>query len=153
VSKAANPKPTTGDSGLADVRHGFAPAATRSADDSDGPALSEIAAQLVDDIKATAASEIALLQARASLAGDGARRAAMWGAIAGGTVLIALLAMVFGLILALAPHTSPVLATLIVGGVLVLFATFAAWRAKRGAGDIRAALTERGDDVHWDDEA
>lgn len=135
------------------MRHGFAPAARGKADDGDSPALANIAASLIDDIKGAAASEIALLQARAALASDGVRRAAMWGTIAGGTLLIALLAMIFGIILALVPYLGAVLATMIVGAALVLLAALAAWNARRGAADIQAAFAERGDDVHWDDEA
>lgn len=138
---------------LADVRHGFAPETGRKAVADGAPALADIAAQLIADIKGTAASEMALIRARAALVGDGARRAAMWGAIAGGAVLIALLAIIFGVILALTPLVGAVLATLIVGGALLLLAAVSAWNARRGARDIEAAFSERGDDVHWDDEA
>ncbi|MBA4748639.1 MAG: phage holin family protein [Sphingopyxis sp.] len=134
--------------GLGDVRHGFAPTAPHDPG-APAPPLGEIAAGLVADIKATAASELALIQARAGLAGDGVRRAAMWGAIAGGSVLIALLAIVFGVIVALVPYVGAVFATLIVGGLLLAIATFAALRARTGASDIRAAFAEKGDDPHW----
>ena len=134
--------------GLGDVRHGFAPASARESG-APAPPLGEIAAGLVADIKATAESEIALIQARAMLAGDGVRRAAMWGAIAGGAVLIALLAIIFGAIVALVPYTGAMLATLIVGGFLLALAAFAAQRARAGAIDIRAAFAEQGDNVHW----
>lgn len=136
---------------LADVRHGFAPETGRKAADDDKPALTDIAAQLIADIQGAAASEMALLQARAALASDGARRAAMWGAIAGGTILIALLTIIFGIILALTPYVGPVFATLIVGGLLSLLAVLAGWNARRGTRDIQMAFAERGDDVHWDD--
>lgn len=111
-------------------------------------ALADIAAQLVADIKATAATETALLQARAALAGDGARRAALWGAVAGGALLIALLTIIFGAVLAIADYVGPVLATLIVGAALAAVAAFAGWRARGGAQDIRIAFAERGDDAH-----
>lgn len=138
--------------GLGDVRHGFAPA-TPHDPGAPAPPLGEIAAGLVADIKATAESELALIQARAALAGDGVRRAAMWGAIAGGAMLIALLAIVFGVIVALVPYVGAVFATLIVGGLLLALAAFAALRARAGATDIRAAFAERGDDPHWKGEA
>lgn len=137
---------------MGDVRHGFAPDRERPHGDADAPPLTDVAAQLIDDIKATAASEIALLQARAALAGDGVRRAAMWGAIAGGMLLTAFLTIVFGAILALTPYIGAVLATIIVGSILLAAAAVAGWRARSGANDIRAAFAERGDDVHWDDQ-
>lgn len=140
------------DARLGDVRHGFAPPSPREPD-APAPPLADIAAGLVADIKATAESELALIQARAALAGDGVRRAAMWGAIAGGAVLIALLAIIFGAIVALVPYTGAVVATLIVGGMLLALAAFAASRARAGATDIRAAFGEQGDNVHWKGEA
>jgi hypothetical protein len=134
--------------GLGDVRHGFAPAAPHDPA-APAPPLADIAAGLVADIKATAESELALIQARAALAGDGVRRAAMWGAIAGGAALIALLAIIFGIIVALVPYVGAVIATLIVGGLLLALAAFAALRARAGATDIRMAFAEKGDDPHW----
>lgn len=148
MAKAVDTNTPDGSAGLADVRHGFAPATARS-DAADSPALTELAADLVADIKATAASELALIHARAALAGDGVRRAAMWGAIAGGALLIALLAIIFGAIVALVPYTGAVLATLIVGGVLLALAAVAAFRARAGAADVRAAFSEQGDNPHW----
>ncbi|MDX2209590.1 MAG: phage holin family protein [Sphingopyxis sp.] len=134
--------------GLGDVRHGFAPVTAHDAA-APPPPLADIAANLVADIKATAESELALIQARAALAGDGVRRAAMWGAIAGGAALIALLAIVFGVIVALVPYVGAVFATLIVGGLLLALAAFAALRARTGAADVRTAFAEQGDNPHW----
>lgn len=137
---------------MGDVRHGFAPGDARQHGAADAPPLADVAAQLIDDIKATAATEMALLQARAALVGDGARRAAMWGAIAGGTLLTAVVVIVFGVILAIVPHTGAVVATLLVGGALLVGAGIAGWLARSGALDIGAAFAERGDDVHWKDQ-
>jgi Putative Actinobacterial Holin-X, holin superfamily III len=148
VAKTVKTDATDAGAGLGDVRHGFAPTAPHDSA-APTPPLGEIAAGLVADIKATAQSEIALIQARAALAGDGARRAAMWGAIAGGAALIALLAIIFGAIVALVPYTGAVLATLIVGAVLLVIAAVAAIRARAGAADIRAAFAEQGDNPHW----
>jgi hypothetical protein len=152
VAKATKTAVTGADAGLGDVRHGFAPVSAPEPAAS-APPLADIAADLIADIKATAEGELALIQARAALAGDGVRRAAMWGSIAGGAVLIALLAIIFGAIVALVPYTGAVLATLIVGGLLLALAAFAALRARAGATDIRAAFTEQGDNVHWKGEA
>lgn len=152
MAKAKKADVTEAGASLGDVRHGFAPAAAREPGTS-APPLGDIAAGLVADIKATAESELALIQARAALAGDGVRRAAMWGAIAGGAVLIALLTIVFGAIVALVPYTGAVLATLIVGVLLLALAAFAALRARAGATDIRTAFAEQGDHPHWKGEA
>ncbi|NJS14575.1 MAG: hypothetical protein HC788_08175 [Sphingopyxis sp.] len=137
--------------GLGDVRHGFAPNA-RSGNAAEREPLADIAATLIADIRATAATELALIQARAALVGDGARRAAMWGAIAGGALLVALLALVIGAILALEPYVGAAIATVIVVAMLLAIAAFAGWQARGGASDIRMALKERGDNPHLDGE-
>jgi anti-sigma factor RsiW len=111
--------------------------------------LRSLARKLIDDIKAAAADETALLKARGQMASDGARRAALWGAIAGGALLIGALTLIFGAILALAPLLGPVLATLLAGTMLLLIAAVAGWKARAGVSDIRLALKERGDDPHW----
>lgn len=153
MARRSKPLPTEPqDERLGNVRHGFAPTDGAKTAAADAPPLADIAAQLVEDIKATAAAETALIKARAALAGDGVRRAAMWGAIAGGALLIALLTVVFGLVLFLAPYTGAVLATILVGGALTLFAALAAWGARNGVADVKIALGERGDTVHWDEE-
>lgn len=135
---------------LDDVRHGFAPDSRRRAEAPDAEPLADIAARLIDDVKATANAEMELLRARAELAGDGMRRAALWGSIAGGFLLVALLILLFGAVLTLAPVVGPVGATLIVGAALVLLAGLAGWLARKGALDIKAAFSERGDDPHWE---
>lgn len=151
MTSPTGPVRAEGDAPLDGVHHGFAPDSRHRSDGDAPPPLAEVAAQLMADIKATAATEMALLQARGALAGDGIRRAAMWGAIAGGTVLIAMLAIVFGIILALQPHVGAVLATLIVGAALLAIAAVAGWLARDGARDVKTAVTETGDQPHWDE--
>ena len=70
----------------------------------------------------------------------GASWTAAWGTIAACAVGIAMLALAFGAILALAPHVGPFVATLIVVAILLAVAGFAGWRAQRSYGDIRTAL-------------
>ena len=113
--------------------------------------LEKIVDDVIDNLSATAKTELALLEARGELALHGASWAAAWGAIAASALGIAMLALAFGAILVLAPHIGPLLATLIVVGVLLAIAAFAGWRAQRSYGDIRTALrrdltSERGDD-------
>lgn len=137
------------DSGFGSVRHGYAPDAGH--EPKAQPPLGEIAATLMADVRATVATEVALLQARAALAGDGARRMAIWGGIAAAAAVVALLTLCIGLIFVLLPHVGPLFATLIIVALLLIVAAVGAWQARGGMADLRMALKERGDDPHLDD--
>ena len=100
----------------------------------------KIVGDVVDNLSATAKAELALLEARGELALHGTTWTAAWGTIAACALGIAMLALAFGAILALAPHVGPFAATLIVVAVLLVVAGFAGWRAHRSYGDIRTAL-------------
>ncbi|WP_260583455.1 phage holin family protein [Sphingopyxis sp. PET50] len=120
------------------MSHGYAPG---------GPAvtpppvpLEKIVGDVVDNVSAAAKAELALLEARGELALHGATWTAAWGTIAACALGVAMLALAFGAILALAPHVGPLLATLIVVATLLLIAAFAGWRARSSYGDIRTAL-------------
>lgn len=120
------------------VSHGYAP---------DGKAatpppvpLEKIVGDVVDNVRATAKAEFALIEARGELALHGATWTAVWGTIAACALAVAMLALAFGAILALAPHVGPFAATLIVVAILAAMAAFAGWRAQRSYGDIRTAL-------------
>lgn len=131
------------------VSHGYAPDG-RPVTPPPVP-LEKIVDDVIDNLSATAKAELALLEARGELALHGASWTAAWGAIAASALGIAMLALAFGAILVLAPHIGPLLATLIVVGVLLAIAAFAGWRAQRSYGDIRTALrrdltSERSDD-------
>lgn len=102
--------------------------------------LEKIFGDVVDNLSATARAELALIEARGELALHGASRAAIWGGVAATAAGVALLALAFGAILALSPHTGPLLSTLIVVAVLLVIAAFAGWRAQLSYGDIRTAL-------------
>ncbi len=120
------------------VSHGYAPDG-RPATAPPVP-LEKIVGDVVDNLSATARVELALLEARGELALHGVSWTAAWGTIAACAVGIAMLALAFGAILALAPHVGPFVATLIVVAVLLVVAGFAGWRAQRSYGDIRTAL-------------
>jgi hypothetical protein len=140
-AKPGTPSPSdaSGEQAALDrVSHGYAP---------DGKAntpppvpLEKIVGDVVDNVTATAKAELALLEARGQLALHGATWAAAWGTIAACALAVAMLALAFGAIMALAPHVGPTLATLIVVVVLLLIAGLAGWRAQRSYGDIRTAL-------------
>lgn len=136
------PKPDTpapsDEAALDRVSHGYAP---------DGHPvtpppvpLEKIVGDVVDNFQAAAKAEFALLEARGELALHGVTWTATWGVIAACALGVALLALAFGAILALAPLVGPLLAALIVVAVLVAIAGFAGWRAQRSYVDIRTAL-------------
>jgi hypothetical protein len=120
------------------ISHGYAPNG-RAVEPPPVP-LDKIVGDVVDNLSATARAELALLEARGELALHGASRAAIWGGVAATALGIALLALAFGAILALAPHIGPLLATIVVVTALLLFAGVAAWQAQVHYGDIRTAL-------------
>ena len=113
--------------------------------------LEKIIDDVVDNFQATAKAEMALLEARGELALHGATWAASWGAIAASALGVAMLALAFGAILALAPLIGPFGATLIVVAVLLLVAAFAGWRARASYADIRTALRRNLVDEESDD--
>ena len=131
------PDPTNA-RGFDRVSHGYAPEGTPDA--SPPVPLEQVVRDVVDNLSATARTEIALLEARGVLAGNGLKGASIWGFVAACALLVAMLAVAFGAILVLAPHVGPLLATLIVVAALAALAAFAGWRARLSAGDIRTAL-------------
>ena len=137
-SSDPNIPPTSDERRFDGISHGYAP---------DEPPLApppvpleKIVGDVVDNLSATAKAELALLEARGELALHGTTWTAAWGTIAACALGIAMLALAFGAILALAPHVGPFAATLIVVAVLLVVAGFAGWRAHRSYGDIRTAL-------------
>ncbi|HKX90527.1 MAG TPA: phage holin family protein, partial [Sphingopyxis sp.] len=136
----SDPKtPSTSDARSFDgISHGYAPDGRPLAPPP--VPLEKIVGDVVDNLSATAKAELALLEARTELALHGASWTAGWGAVAASALGIAMLALAFGAILALAPHVGPFIATLIVVAVLLAIAGFAGWRAQRSYADIRTAL-------------
>ena len=150
ASADPNDPPAPGARSFDGVSHGYAP---------DGRPLTpppvpleQIVGDVLDNLSATAKAELALLEARSELALHGATWTAAWGTVAASALGIAMLALAFGAILALAPHVGPFVATLIVVAVLLVVAGLAGWRAQRSYNDIRTALrrdltSERIDDA------
>lgn len=133
-----NSPPTPDDRGFDRVSHGYAPDGRPLAPPP--VPLEKIVGDVVDNLSATAKAEFTLLEARGELALHGATWTAAWGTIAACALGIAMLALAFGAILALAPHVGPFVATLIVVAALLVVAGFAGWRAQKSYGDIRTAL-------------
>ncbi|WP_077148316.1 phage holin family protein [Sphingopyxis sp. KK2] len=146
-AKPESPAPDEG--ALNRVSHGYAPDGRPIAPPP--VPLEKIIDDVVDNFQATAKAELALLEARGELALHGATWAASWGAVAASALGVAMLALAFGAILALTPQVGPLLATLIVVGVLLLIAAFAGWRAKASYADIRTALRRNLVDEESDD--
>lgn len=91
--------------------------------------IGEMVSQLVDDGKRYARAEIAFYKAKAIDKAQPLKSAAILGGIAIVLGLSALVALLFGLILALAPVTGPLGATLIVVGVTAAIAALLGYLA------------------------
>lgn len=138
ASSNPNNAPTPDERSFDGISHGYAPDGRPVAPPP--VPLEKIVGDVVDNLSATARAELALIEARGELALHGISWTAAWGTIAACALGIAMLALAFGAILALAPQVGPLLATLIVVSALLAIAGFAGWRAQRSYGDIRTAL-------------
>ncbi|MDK2761202.1 MAG: phage holin family protein [Sphingopyxis sp.] len=138
VASDPNSPPTPNGRSFDGISHGYAPDGRPLADPP--VPLEKIVGDVVDNLSATAKAELALLEARSELALHGATWTAGWGTLAASALGIAMLALAFGAILALAPHFGPLAATLMVVAALLVVAGFAGWRAHKSYGDIRTAL-------------
>lgn len=133
-----DPSLAPGERGFDRVSHGYAPDGAAA---SPPPVpLETIVRDVVDNLSATAKAELALMEARGTLAAHGVKWASAWGFVAACALLVAMLAVAFGAILVLTPEVGPLLATLIVVAALIALAAFAGWRAKLSAGDVRTAF-------------
>lgn len=97
---------------------------------------------LVEDGKTYLEAEIQYQKSRAALAADRGKSGAIYGAIAIALVHLALVALVVGLVLALAPLITAWGATGVVGGGLVAVAIVFALKAKRKFASIATAIAE-----------
>lgn len=87
--------------------------------------------QLVSDGRTLLEAELAYQKSRAAVAGQGAKGIAGWGALALALVFFALMAMVMGLVLALAALWGAWIATLAVVVGLLIAAGLSGWAAAR----------------------
>lgn len=86
---------------------------------------------LVEDGRTLLEAELAYQKSRAALAGRTAKSMAGWIALALSLVFFALMALVMGLVLALATLIGPLGATLVVVAALLVAAGLAGWAAVR----------------------
>src|SRR3546814_4992677 len=86
--------------------------------------LDAIVRDVVENVSAAAKAEMALIEARGSLAWHAIKWTSAWGFIAACALLVAMLAVAFGAIMVLAPHVGPLAATLIVFAALIALAAF-----------------------------
>lgn len=82
--------------------------------------------QLIEDGREVARTEVALQKAKLQVRVDRYRTAAIWFAVAGVLALAALIALLVGLILALATLIGPLGATAVVCGVVLAIAAISA---------------------------
>src|SRR3546814_17017508 len=73
--------------------------------------LDAIVRDVVENVSAAAKAEMALIEARGSLAWHAIKWTSAWGFIAACALLVAMLAVAFGAIMVLAPHVGPLAAT------------------------------------------
>lgn len=97
---------------------------------------------LADDAKALAQAELTYQKSRAAFAGEETKRIAILGVVAAVLAFFALMALVVGLVLALAtvigPWGSTVVVTLLLAAIATTFALMAASRARH----MKATLSE-----------
>ena len=96
--------------------------------------------QLIDDAKATAASEVVLAKACGKLAYFSLKRLTMWATIALSCALVGLLAFAIAAVIAIVQWTGEPWSALIVPGVLFLIAAITGWRALHNARTLKGAV-------------
>jgi len=124
------------------TRHGYAPAPPKRRSVDDRPSVAESFHGLVEEGKAAARAEIDLLKTTASVSAGAGARSATWFAVAGVLALVALIALAVGAIIAIATALGPVIATLIVVGILLVCAASAAVIGRGHAQAVSAAISE-----------
>ncbi len=116
----------------------IAPAASDAASRS----LSDDVRRLVDDGKTLIEAELAYQKSRAVVAGSGLKSIAGWGALALALIFFALMAIVLGLLLVLAPLVGGWAAMAIVVAGVLLAATLSGWVAVRRWNQMAQMLNE-----------
>lgn len=114
-------------------------------DETEQRSLVDDVRQLADAGRELAQAELAYQKARAAYAGKGARNIAVAGAAAAALAFFALMALVLGLILILAPIITPIGATAAVVAGLLIAGALCAMVALNSLKRMKAVLREPGD--------
>lgn len=143
------PQAQSGEQDMDRVRHGYAPddgMRDFAAKFEPGPkpdSLHDIGTRLVSEAKGAMQAEVDLLSARAALLGSGAKRTSLWGLVAFLSLWFGVIALIIGLLFALAPLVGPWWSILLVAGPLFIVAIIAALAAKAATRDVRDAVKAR----------
>jgi Putative Actinobacterial Holin-X, holin superfamily III len=121
------------------------PLSAEPTDAADTPGLVDDLRQLAADGRTLLEAELAYQKSRAAVAGKAAGSIAGWGALALALAFFALMALVFGLILALTPLLGPWGAMATVFAALLAGAALSAWIAAQRWKRTAAQLAEQGD--------
>lgn len=111
----------------------------------EAPGLVDDLRQLAHDGRTLLEAELAYQKSRAAVAGQAVKSVAGWGALALALVFFALMALVIGLLLALAPLLGPwgAMAAMVAG--LLVTAALAGWIAAQRWQRTAAQLGDKGD--------
>lgn len=110
--------------------------------DTGGPSLVDDVLALVEDGKTYAEAELAFQKSRAGFTANRVKKAVGFGAAAFGVLHLALIAIAVGAVLALIPLVGAWLATLIVGGGLIVAGVLLLRGLRSQIEDIRSAFDE-----------
>lgn len=106
------------------------------------PPLADEIAGLIADGKTYAEAELAYQKSRLAFTADRGKSAALLGIFALGFVHLALIALVVGAVIALAPYVTALGATLLVAGLLLIVAFVLVLKLQRTAREIGEAFEE-----------
>lgn len=104
------------------------------------PSLLDDLGDLIDDTKSYLEAEAAFQKSRAGYIGNRLKYAVAYGAVAFGIFHLALIAITVGVVIALVPIIGAWLATLLVGGVLIVGGLLLLRALKSKVNDIRSAF-------------
>ncbi|MEN9683116.1 MAG: hypothetical protein RLZZ427_867 [Pseudomonadota bacterium] len=117
------------------------PASAR-ADDPSARSLADEVRQLADEARTLIDAELAYQKARVQVLGTAVRGIAAWGALAAALLFFALMALVIGALLALAPMIGGLAATGVVLGTLMIAAALSVKIAARHWRRVTALLAK-----------
>ncbi|GMM94286.1 hypothetical protein MTsN3n11_25890 [Qipengyuania sp. MTN3-11] len=124
----------------ADIPSEFDPDNDEFPEERHTPSLLEDVVHLFEDTKTYLEAETAFQKSRGGYVANRLKSAVAYGAAAFGVFHLALIALTVGLVIALSPLVGPWLATLIVGGLLIVVGLVLLRGLKSKIDDIRSAF-------------